>query len=217
MEFFYHLVEVLMFLSRDTTAILLEKNEQMKKLTNPLVGLILLTVLFSCGSGAANQPATAEGFSKIEEAVKDKFGDEAYFTDLTVTYVESIGNVIGVTVTEDPESLKMGQWNQTQGAWTQNSDISLELPAGTKASNFMFQLNDEINLTKLGELIETSKEKLTSEKGLENPRLSMASVLFPDNGQREKTKYWVNLEPENGGTSFSFYYNLAGEFLNMSY
>ena len=57
--------------------------------------------------------------------------------------------LLGVTVTEAPESLKMGQWNNTQGKWVQNSDISLEVPQGSKVADFMFQLNDKINLSKL--------------------------------------------------------------------
>ena len=81
----------------------------------------------------------------------------------------------------------------------------------------MFQLGDKINLTKLGELVETSKKKLTAEKQIENPRLSMAFVKIPRSQDISKAQYSVSLEPENGGTSFSFFYKLDGEFIEMNY
>ncbi|WP_146052864.1 hypothetical protein [Aquimarina sp. I32.4] len=180
-----------------------------------LVGVII--TLLSCGGGASKQPANAEGFAVIEEEIKSKFGDEAYFTHLSIAYNKSIGNMIGVTVTKAPESLKMGQWNLSQGNWTQNSEISLEVPEGTKAVDFMFQLNEKINLSKLGELVESSCKQLKEEKSIENPTLSMAQIKFPKNGDITKTEYVVIIIPENGGTNFIFSYELNGDFIGLNY
>lgn len=171
--------------------------------------------LISCGKSANELPANKEGFGAIEKELKSKFGVNAYYTDLTITYNQSIGNIIGVTVTEAPESLKMGQWNYTQGNWLQNSDISLEVPAGAKAADFMFQLNEQINLSKLGELVEESGKRLKDEKNIEKPTLSMAFIKFPKNGDTPKTEYFVQLQPENGGTTFTFQYSLKGDFIKM--
>ena len=63
-------------------------------------------------------------------------------------------------------------------SWKQNSEIILEVPEGAKASDFMFQLDEKINLKKLGELVETSKQKLTAEKSIDNPHLEMAFIKF---------------------------------------
>lgn len=76
---------------------------------------IILATLISCGGSSNKQTADKKGFSAIEKEIKSKFGDDAYYTNITITHNKSIGNIIGVTVTEAPESLKMGQWNQTQG------------------------------------------------------------------------------------------------------
>ena len=111
----------------------------------------------------------------------------------------------------------MGQWDLAQGAWTERSEITLEVPEGTKAADFMFQLNENINLSKLGGLVQKSIKQLTAEKDIENPILSIAYVKFPKNGDLSKVEYTVTLEPENGGTSFSFFYKLNGEFINMNY
>lgn len=179
--------------------------------------LLFSMILVSCGGNSSNQEATAAGFSELENQIKDKFGNDAYFTDLTITYNKSIGNIIGVTVTENPESLQMAQWNQTQDTWNQTSDVSIEIPNGTKAADFMFQLKETINLKKLGELVEQSKAQLSKEKNLENPKLHIASIQFPDNGDTSKAEYLVMLQPENGGTTFSFSYTLAGELIKMDY
>ncbi|MFK7781712.1 hypothetical protein [Psychroserpens sp.] len=177
--------------------------------------LIVIILFSSCGSQTSHQEANADGFAIIENELKSKFGDTAYYTDLAIIYDESLGNSISVTVTASPESLTMGQWNLSQDSWQQNSEITLEVPQGTKASDFMFQLNDKISLSKLGELVEKSIEQLKAEKNLSNPKLSIAHVKFPKNGDISITEYAINLKPENGGTTFSFYYKLNGELIKM--
>ena len=173
--------------------------------------------LWSCGGGAAKQPATAQGFADIEQELKNQFGDNAYYTELTIIYNESIGNSISTTVTDDPESMEMGQWTYSMGSWNQTSEITLEVPEGTKAADFMFQLGENIGLKKLGELVEKSKEQLKADKAIDNPRFEMAFIKYPKNGDIEAAEYIVKLQPENGGTSFTFSYQLDGSFIEMDY
>lgn len=173
--------------------------------------------LMSCGGSVTDSAANSEGFASIEKEIKSKFGDNAYYTDLNISYNKSIGNIIGATVTDKPESLSMGQWNYSMGAWKQSSEITLEVSEGSKASDFMFQLNDKINLKTLGGLVEKSIVKLKEEKKLKNPTLSIAFIKFPKNGDVSKAEYSVSLKPENGGTTFSFYYTLDGELKEMDY
>ena len=177
----------------------------------------MLLVWMSCGESISKESPNKKGFETIEKELKNKFGDKAYYTDVTVTYNKSIGNIIGVTVAEAPESLKMGQWNRAQGKWQQNSEITIEVPLGFKPIDFMFQLNDAISLSKLGELVEVSIEKLKAQKSIKNPVLSLASIKFPKNGDVSKTEYLVMLQPENGGTTFTFRYQLKGDLIGMDY
>lgn len=187
--------------------------------TIKLIAIITITItsLMSCGGDTSNQEANATGFGALEKEVKNEFGADAYYTNLAVIHNKSIGNMISLTVTTAPESLKMEEWNLAQNAWKQNSEVTLEVPQGAKASDFMFQLDDKISLAKLGELVEESKKKLTADKNLENPALSMAFVKFPKNGDIAKAEYHVNLEPEHGGTTFTFIYKLNGELVKMDY
>ena len=112
-----------------------------------IIATAVMITLISCGGGVGDQPAKAEGFGSIEKVIKSKFGEDAYYTDLIIMDIKGIGNTIVATVTDDPESLKMGEWNLAQGSWNQRSEITLELPEGTKAVDFMFQLNENINLS----------------------------------------------------------------------
>jgi len=185
----------------------------MKALNFTIVAATIIT-LASCGWSIDNEPVNTEVFRSIEQEMKNKFGDDAYYTDVTITYNKSIGNSIQVTVTDDSDSLKMGQWKLAQGTWIKRSEVSLEVPEGNKATDFMFQLNEKINLIKLGELVEKSSNKL---KNLENVVLHMALIRYPKNGDMGKTEYTVILKPENRGTTFTFMYTLNGELIKMDY
>ncbi|MHA7058802.1 hypothetical protein ACWGOQ_0016375 [Aquimarina sp. M1] len=190
----------------------------MKPIKN--VVLIILTILWltSCGRETSSHPTTIDGFSAIEQDLKDKFGNDAYYTDLNISHTKDDGIMISLTVTENPASLKMGQFvYSSDTSWRQNTEITLEVPQGTQAADYMFQLSDDINLKKLGELIETSKKRLIEEKNMKNPHMELAFIKLPKNGALEKAKYIIKLEPENGGTSFTFSYSLDGSFIDMDY
>lgn len=189
----------------------------MKTIKTIIIAGLAVVALISCGGGASDQKANAEGFTVIENELKNEFGDNAFYTDLKILYIDGFGNVVNTTVTDDPESLKMGEWNLSQNTWKQNSEITLEVPEGAQASDFMFQLDDNINLAKLGELVEKSSKQLIAEKNIENPKLELAYVDYPDNGDISKAEYYINLKPENGGTSFRFTYKLNGDLIEMDY
>lgn len=182
-----------------------------------LFALLVVMKLVSCSDSTSNLPTTAEGFTTIQNELKNKFGQNAYYTDLKILYIKDIGNTINTTVTEAPESLKMGEWNLAKNTWTQSSTVTLEVPEGTAAADYMFQLNDRINLTKLGGLVEKSLTQLKSEKNIKNPILSSALIKFPKNGNLIETEYSVKLETENGGPSFSFFYTLDGDLIKTNF
>lgn len=189
----------------------------MKNLKLVLVTFIIALTIISCGGESKKAAVNADGFGEIEKSIKSKFGDDAFFTKVSITNNETIGNIILVTVTEDPESLKMGDWTQMQGKWSQNSEITIELPQNAKAKDFMYQLNDKLNLTTLGKLVEKSIEHLKTEKGLKKPKLDIAMIKFPKNGDLAKTNYYITLQPEHGGTSFKYLYALDGKLLDFNY
>lgn len=180
----------------------------MKKIK--LLSIITSTILLvSCGSDSAS----GEGFAQIQADLASKFGKDAYYTEISITSNSSIGYITNAIVAENPESLKMEQWSQTQGSWTQTYDIEIEIPENTKASDFMFKLGDQVKLDKLYELVEQSKKKITEDKTIPNPTLHMAFIRYPDTGEVSKAQYVVIMQPENGGTSVTYSYSLDGSLI----
>ena len=65
----------------------------MKVLKFTIVVTIIAT-LVSCEKSVDKQSADKKGFIAIEKELKNQFGDEAYYTDLTITHNQSIGGII---------------------------------------------------------------------------------------------------------------------------
>ncbi len=184
----------------------------MKKNLFILVSLCLGLAFFSSCSKKYTQDA--KGFSEIEVDLKSKFGEDAYYTNISVVYDKNVGNIINLAETKEPASLEMKEWNYLKGAWNQIADVTLEISGG-EAKDFMFQLGKDVSLGKVGEMVEASKEKLADEKKIDNAVAKIVSVKVPDNG--DKINIFISLEPENGGTSFTFFYDLEGNLTQFNY
>jgi len=170
--------------------------------------IFLIANIICCSKGIKSLPATADDFEKIEKEIITKFGNDSYFTELSISHNEITGNKIEVTVTQKPESLKIEEWINTNGNWIQRTEISFEIPEGMKASDFMFQLNKDIKLKSISKLIEKSKTNLKEEKNINNVILDIATIKFPKNGDFSKTEFIVKLKPNCKNTIFSFNYLL---------
>ena len=132
-----------------------------------------------------------------------------------VGYSEELGLSFGAEVAEAPGSLKMEGWTWALDNWTQDSDITLEVSGGSP-EEFMFNLSEEVDLTKVGKLVEESKQRLKDEKGIKGV-LELVSINAPDDADKSKMEYRILVQPEHGGTTFTFTYTLEGQFVEMSY
>ncbi len=190
--------------------------KQQKNKTNMRTIVTLFIAAVFCTACNQNYTNSKESFTKIEKELKEKFGDNAYYSNISVSNGGSVGDILSVTVTKDPASLKMEEWNKTQGNWKQTSNVTVELGSG-KPEDFMFNLNKDISISKMGELIETAKKKLANEKKITDAVVKIASVSAPQNHDKSALQYLIMLEPKNGGTAFSFFYDLGGNLKNFSY
>lgn len=182
---------------------------------NLLLVAVSIFTLVSCGSGGGS--GSDQDFSSVKENIEDKFGADAYFTELSVTHNDAIGYIINVMTTNDPASLKMAEWTYSNGDWKQTSDVFLEIPEGYAAEDFMFKLAGYITLEKLDKLIEKSKTHLAKEKGIEKSKLALAAIKYPEVAEGAEAEFIINLQPETGGTTFAFSYDLEGELIEMDY
>jgi hypothetical protein len=190
-------------------------NKKLIYLTGLCIGLFFMT---SCGSSYTPDVA---GFTKIQNDLQSKFGDNAYYTQISIVNVAGnrpgSGIAINLTVAKDPASLKMEGWSYAStGDWKQSSDVTVEIPEGTEAKDFMFQLKGNLNLTKIGELVEQAAIKLESEKQIKNATLNML-ILNTGNRPADEMTVAIFMQPENGGTNFKFYYDLNGTLTSFDY
>jgi hypothetical protein len=182
------------------------------------ISLIFAT---SCGSSSPGYTPDAEGFAKIRNDLKSKFGDDAYYSNIGIVYVAGdapgSGIILSLTVTKDPASLAMEEWAcSPYNGWQKTADVTIEVPEGTEASVFMYQLTGKFDLEKIGKLVELSAKKLADEKQIKNAVLNMAQ-LNPGNRPASSTDIYISMKPENGGTTFSFHYDLDGNLTSFDY
>ena len=184
---------------------------------------LCLSLLFvtSCGSNLSKVSRDAEGFEKIQQALISKFGADAYYDKM---YIGDDGQgklTISFNVTNNPEVLKLEGWNYNQyNGWQQTSEITIEMENGADLKEFLFQLKDggKFDLKKVGELVTASAKKLADEKNLKNAVMKSAWIhTFDKPVSDEDTQIWVYMQPENGGTEFTFRYDLAGNLVDFSY
>lgn len=180
-----------------------------------------LLFIVSCNSGSKYDQDVV-GFEMIQNDLKKMFGEEAYYTDISITNSPGKGVGSGInlhlTVTNDPQSLKMQEWiYNSQTDWKNTADIKLEIPKGDNAINFMYQLNGDFDLKRIGELVENSVKKIASEKDIDNAVLDMVLLKTPDNTDVSGTTIYIRMKSEDGGTSFNFRYALTGELLSFDY
>lgn len=186
----------------------------MKKTVFALLGIFIGAFLFS--SCAKNFTQDEKGFTEIEKELKSKFGENAYYTNLSVSYDSNVGTIILATVTDNPESLKMGEWHFMKGSWKQISDVTLELGSGV-AEDYMYKLGGDFDLKKVGKLVEESIKKLSEEKQINDAVATIVSMNAPNNRHLSETQIFINLKPKNGGTSFTFFYALDGKLISFDY
>lgn len=179
-------------------------------------GLFILAALFLSSCGGGKQAVEGkEDFVRIEKELKSKFSENSYYTQFSVIGAGQSGSVVSVQVTKDPSSLKLEGWNYIQGSWKQQSEITLELSGG-KPEDFMFSLS-ELNISKIGELVEASKKKVSEEKQINDLVIDVVSVNTPKRADKSETNITIFLKPKNGGTCFKFYYTMQGDLKSFDY
>jgi hypothetical protein len=178
-----------------------------------VIGMNACSLVSSLGSSYST---SKEGFEKLGKDLESKFGKESYYTDITLSYDKTVGDMLNIKVAKDPNTLTMEEHNYMRGVWQKKSDITLEIEGGANPKEFMMTL-DEAKLNTVWPLIEQSKKKLLDEKKLAETVLKMITIQVPDNGEKTTTTIYILLEPKTGGTQFSFVYDLSGKLVSFNY
>lgn len=178
------------------------------------LSLLSFTILCSCGGKYYEDK---ESLMELKEELDSQFGKDAYYTQLFILDKgHDKGSMISVRQTNDPSSLKMRDWTK-DGVWQQTSDVTLELPEGEKAEDYMFQLGKQVKFDIMGQMLEDAKNKVIEEKGMKDIRVKSITIAAPDDGDFESMVCSIDIEPKSGGTTFSFMYNMDGTLKDFSY
>lgn len=165
-------------------------------------------LFYSCKSGFEHNKA---GMEKLNKELKEEFGAEAWYTSIELANSGGSDDVVTVDQTKDPNSLKQEQWSQFHGFWDKKADITLSIQ-GAEPKSFMFQLDKEVSLSKLGELMELSMKKLSTEQGVDDSQVLLAQIKASTqmNTKAEGIYYSISLESKKKNKSYNFVYNLDG-------
>jgi len=189
----------------------------MKNFSHMVVGCLLICI--SAISCKTKYEQNAEGFAKLSADLEKKFGKESWYTSISFSKAGegNEGYIVAVDKTDDPSSLRQERWVKSGGIWEQAANITMEIKGG-KPSDYMFRLNKEIDLSRLGGFVETTKKKLQDEKKINDATLKLAIVSTNTTilNKAEKINYTVIYSTPDNNT-YSITYNSKGDILNSNY
>lgn len=162
--------------------------------------------MFSCKSGFEHNRT---GMEKLNKELKEEFGADAWYTSIELVNSGGSDDVVTIDETKDPNSLKQEQWSQFHGFWEKKADITLSIQ-GAEPKSFMFQLDKEVSLSKLGELMELSKKKLKEEENIGDAEVVLAQIKASNkmNTKQEGLYYSISLQSKKSGKSYNFVYDI---------
>lgn len=185
----------------------------MKSLRSAFVLSFLLWIC-SCKSGFEHNQA---GMEQLSQELKKEFGEDAWYTCIELVNSGGSDDIVTIDQTKDPNSLKQEQWSQFHGFWEKKADITLSIQ-GAKPESFMFQLDKEVGLGKLGSLMEQSKKQLLEEKKVDDGQVVLAQIKASTqmNTKQEGLYYSISLKSPKSGKSYNFVYNTEGTLKTLN-
>lgn len=177
--------------------------------------LCFLFLFFSCKSGFEHNRA---GMEKLNKELKDEFGAEAWYTSIELANSGGSDDIVTVDQSKDPNSHKQERLSQFHGFWDKKADITLSIDPGIDPKLFMFQLDKEVSLGKLGDLMEASRKQLATEKGADDALVTLAQIRASNqmNTKAEGIYYSISLESKKNNKSYNFVYNLDGTLRKLN-
>ncbi len=170
--------------------------------------------LGSCRSGFEHN---VKGMEQLNKELLDEFGADAWYTNIELINSGGSDDLISIEVTKDPNSFKQEQWIQFHGFWEKKANVTVTV-RGAEPRSFMFQLGKEVHLSRLGELMQQSRETLERERGVQEPQVLTAQVKSGNqmNTKEEGIYYSITIRGKNDQKNYNFVYNLDGSLRSLN-
>lgn len=184
------------------------------KLKLILGALLLCNLLFSCKT---KYEYNAEGMGKLNDALKEKFGPDAWYTGITIRTISPDETAVIVEETKDPNSLKQEQWMKQSDSWEQLSNVALQIQNG-KPEDYMFQLDKQASLSKLNDLMQQCRQKLLEVEEVNDAEITFASVKSANEvrSANERILYTISFHSGAKDKSYSFVFDINGKLKDFN-
>jgi hypothetical protein len=179
-----------------------------------IIAFFICVFISSCKSGFEYNRA---GMEKLNGELKKEFGAETWYTSIVLENSGGSDDVVTIDETKDPNSHKQEQWSQFHGFWDKKADITLSIQ-GAEPKSFMFQLDKEVSLARLGDLMEQSRKQLSAEKKIDDGLVTLAEIRASNkmNTKQDGIYYSIVVESKKAGKSFNYVYDLSGKLKSES-
>lgn len=176
--------------------------------------LLLSVLLFSCKT---KYEYNAEGMAKLNQVLKEKFGADAWYTGVTIRTVSTDETAVIVEETKDPNSLKQEQWLKQSDSWEKLSNVTLQIHNG-KPEDYMFQLDKQAGLSKLSDLIQQCRQKLSEVEQVDDGEITFASIKSVNevHNRDERILYTVSFHSDSKDKSYSFVFDRNGKLKDFN-
>lgn len=152
---------------------------------------------------------------QLNKELKEEFGEDTWYTSIRLADDGGDGQVIA-DLTKDPNTLQQERWVQSTGFWNKDANITLSVQ-GADPRSFMFRLDKEVSLPRLGNLIDQSRAYLRKERNVGDGMATLAQVESSNqmNTRAQGIHYNVVLHSKSTGKSYYFTYKLNGSLESM--
>jgi hypothetical protein len=176
--------------------------------------LLLSVLLFSCKT---KYEYNAEGMGKLNSVLKEKFGDDAWYTGVTIRTISADETAVIVEETKDPNSLKQEQWMKQSDSWQKLSNVALQIQNG-KPEDYMFQLDKQASLSRLNELMQECRGKLREVEQVPDAEITFASIKSTNevHNRNERILYTISFHSAAKDKSYSFVFGLDGKLKDFN-
>lgn len=179
----------------------------------------LVALLISCSGEDTSKPqyTTQEGVDQIISDLNDEFGEGCAFTNLNMVFSD-YGTMIVATGSNDFTDDKLVSKTRAMGSWTDTEEVTLTIEGDATMRDFMFS-PEEMNIKNLANVTQDAVKRVSEKHAKMNTEFIAESVFInADDEIKEdglRIIFMVDVEPKNGGTSFSCEYHSDGTFIRM--
>lgn len=172
-----------------------------------LMVLVFIMVFPSCKFKLSYDEA---GMTKLEQILADKFGEQAWYSEITVLSAGDNETMIRVKETKEEGFQKGKTWVKQGDTWMNMENIQYTFDDDNPQSHF-FQLNKTVSLDTLIALTQRSRKQLEDE-GLNELSVHYISVQSAPivRNANQRFLYFVSLQDNNSGEKYDFRFDMQG-------